>query len=240
MRQFAGAYRHSDIVIMTALSDVIELSLRDIARDIAKRMDTHIRDTISGSGTQIYGSGQSYTHISQLVSSDVLRSSDLLKAATLLDAADNPRPPDGHYPMVTHPRALYDLQSSLTGNSWLEINKYGSDAQVQHLYRGEIGRIFGVRVVTSSNTKRLLDGDGMSSNVSGYRSFVFAPDSYYVTEVSDMTAKTFVKQLGSAGALDPVNQVATVGAKVFFTAVPATWSSTEDRMIRVSAASIWT
>jgi hypothetical protein len=35
MQQFAGAYKHADVLIMTALSDVVELSLTDIARDIA-------------------------------------------------------------------------------------------------------------------------------------------------------------------------------------------------------------
>jgi N4-gp56 family major capsid protein len=232
LKQFAGAYRHSDVVIMTALSDVIELSLRDIARDIAKRMDTHIRDTLSGIGTLIGGSGVSS---SDVLTTNILLSSDLLKAAVLLDDADNPRPSDGHFPFVTAPKAIYDLQSSLTGNSWLEMNKYGSDNQVQHYYRGETGRIFGTRVVTSTNTKRLVGAGGagaMSEGNSGYRSFMFAPDSYFVTEISDMTAKTFVKQLGSAGALDPVNQVATVGAKVFFTAIPANWGS-EVRQIRV-------
>lgn len=230
LRQFAGAYRHSDVVIMTALSDVIELSLRDIARDIARRMDTHIRDQISGTGTFVGGSGAA---TGSVVTTSVLRSTDLLKSAVLLDSEDNPRPADGHYPVVTHPLAVYDLQSSLSGNSWLEINKYGSDGQVQHLYRGEIGRIFGARVVTSSNTLRLLGGGGISAGNSGYRSFMFAPDAYFVTEISDMTAKTFVKQLGSAGALDPVNQISTVGAKVFFTAIPVSWLSTEARMIRL-------
>jgi len=241
LRQFAGAYRHTDIVIMTALSDVIELSLRDIARDIARRMDSHIRDQLSGSGGAIYAGGAATSNV--VGTAQAIRTVDILKATTRLDGGDNPRPPDGHYPLVTHPYAIYDLQSSLTGNSWLEINKYGSDSQVQHLYRGEIGRIFGARIVTSTNTSHQGFGSGLaagtgagiSANASGYRSLMFAPDAYYVTEISDMTAKTFVKQLGSSGALDPVNQIATVGAKVFFTAIPAVWSSSsgEERMMRI-------
>lgn len=236
LQQFGGAYRHSDLVIMTALSDVVELSLRDIARDLAKRMDTHVRDTLSGIGLAVYGGGAAAG--SGGSATGKLRTTDLLKSAALLDTRDNSRPPDGHYPVVTHPLGIYDLQSSLTGNSWLEINKGTSDASVGQLYRGEIGRVFGARLVTSTNTKRLVGaaGQGLSTAVSGYRSFMFAPDSYYVTEVNDMTAKTFVKQLGSGGSLDPLNQVATVGAKVFFTAIPANWGS-EGRMVRIIHAS---
>ena len=234
LRQFAGAYRHSDIVIMTALSDVIELSIRDIARDIAKRMDTHVRDQLSAGGQFVGGSGQATGSVK---TTSILKGSDILKAAVLLDSKDNPRPADGHYPMVTHPLALYDLQSSLTGNSWLEVNKQTGSTALENLYRGEWGRFFGTRLVTSTNTKRLVGAvGGMSAGTSGYQSFMFAPEAYYVTEINDMTAKTFVKQLGSAGTADPVNQVSTVGAKVFFTAIRADWGS-ERRYARIAHGS---
>ncbi len=234
LKQFAGAYRHSDVVIMTALSDVVELSLRDIARDIAKKMDTHIRDTLSAGtiGDKVFGNAAATCDL--IATTSTIKTSDILKAAVMLDNADNPRPPDGHYPLITHPLAIFDLQSSLTGNSWLEVNKYGDSATVGNIYRGEVGRIFGARIITSTNTKRLATAAGsfLSEGCSGFRSMMFAPDAYFVTEISDMTAKTFVKQLGSAGAYDPVNQVATVGAKVFFTAIPANWGS-EVRMIKL-------
>jgi len=231
MKQFAGAYKHSDVVIMTALSDVVELSLRDIARDIAKRMDTSIRDTLSAIGGTVAGSAAA--SIAAVTTADVLRSSDLLKAAVKLEDKDNPRPADGLFPVITHPLAIFDLQSSLSTNSWLGINTATSDAAIGNLYRGEIGQIFGTRVCTSTNVQRIVGDDTtISTGNSGYRSMMFAPDSFYVTEISDMTAKTFVKQLGSAGALDPVNQISTVGAKVFFTALAADWGS-EQRMMRL-------
>ncbi len=237
LRQFAGAYRHSDIVIMTALSDVIELSLRDISRDIARRMDTHIENQLSAIGGAIFAQGAA--NAAAVKQASIIRATDLLRGSVRLDGGDNPRPPDGHYPFVTHPFAIFDLQNTISDNAWLEINKYGSDAQVQHLYRGEIGRLFGARLVTSTNASHTagIGSNGtlgeLSVGISGYRSLMFAPDAYYVTEISDMTAKTFVKQLGSAGSLDPVNQIATVGAKVFFTALAANWDTNEDRMMRI-------
>lgn len=232
LKQFGGFYQHSDLVIMTALSDVIELSLREVARDCALQMDTHIRDVLSGIGGAVTAANASFGGVA---SATRLKSSDLLRAAIKLDQANNPRPPDGHYPFITHPAVVFDLQSSLTGNAWLELNKGTSDKAAEQLYRGEIGRIFGARIITSTNVRRYTNGFtglGLSIGASGYKSTMFAPDSFYVTEVSDMTAKTFVKQLGSGGTSDPLNQVATVGAKVFFTAIPANWGS-EVRMIRV-------
>ena len=233
LQQFGGAYAHSDLVIMTALSDVIELSLRDIARDIAKRMDTHIRDTLSGIGAFVGGSGAASGSVA---TASVLKTSDIAKAVVLLDGGDNPRPPDGYYPLLTHPYALFGIQTTISANAWLEVNKYTSNEALGNVYRAEAGRLFGAKVLTSSNVKTRLGGaaaGGFSADASGWRSMMFAPEAYYVTEISDMTAKTFVKQLGSAGAADPINQFATVGAKVFFTAIPANWGS-EVRMIRVT------
>lgn len=242
LKQFIGVYRHSDLVVMTALSDVIDLSLKDIARDLALQMDTHVRDQLSGTGAAVKAAAVS------VASANVLKSVMFLKAAALLDGNNNPRPAGGYYPAVIHPYQQFDLQSSLTGNSWLEINKYKGDMEPELLYRAELGRIFGCVLTTSTNIKRQLGGASLKFNISagasGYQDYVFAPEAYYVTEISDMTAKTYVKQLGSAGAFDPVNTVATVGAKVFFTAIPATWkdavatTNSEIRMVRLQAGGV--
>ena len=242
LKQFVGVYRHSDIVIMTAMSDIIDLSLKDIARDLALQMDTHIRSQISGTGRVIFSGGTSQATCG-MTNYNYIRSVNLLKASATLDSNNNPRPAGGHYPAVIHPAQQYDLQSQLTGNSWLEVNKYKGNEEPENLYRAELGRIFGTVLTTSTNTKQFVGNapDGVkfgplcATHASGWMATVFAPEAYYVTEISDMTAKTFVKQLGSGGAWDPVNTVATVGAKVFFTAIPATYSSTEIRMCRIVA-----
>ncbi len=223
MTQFAGAYKHSDVLVMTALSDVIELSLIDIARDIAKTMDTHVRDTISGTGAAISAS--------TAVGATILKPADIINAVVTLESADNPRPADNHYPTIIHPKTVYDLQTNLSGGAWLDVTKYHNANE--RIYIGEVGRLYGARFVTSSN---VLQTQSLSGAISGACNFMFAPDSYYVTEISDMTAKTYVKQLGSAGSADPVNQQATVGAKVFFGVVTATWDSTETRMVRLRHA----
>lgn len=222
MLQYGGAYKHADILIMTALSDVIELSLIDIARDIAKKMDTTIRNALSATGLRL----------SAPAGMPILKPKNIIQAVANLDAADNSRPPDNHYPTVIHPLQQYDIQTNLSGGAWLDVIKY-TVGNVNRAYIGEIGRLYGARFVTSTNIARRV----LSAAVSGFINYMFAPDAYYVTEISDMTAKTYVKNLGSAGAADPINQVATVGAKVFFGVVPATWTTTEYRVVRLHFSS---
>lgn len=222
LQQYAGAYKHSDLIIMTALSDIVELSLIDIARDIARRIDRSIRNALSAAGTYVTGG----------TASTIMKPKDIITAVVTLDAGDNPRPPDNHYPTIIHPYTTYDLQTNLSGGAWLDVIKY-TVGNVNRAYIGEIGRLYGARFVTSTNIRRKL----LSAAISGTVSYMFAPDAYYVTEISEMTAKTYVKQLGSAGAADPVNQIATVGAKVFFGVVPAAWSTTEYRVVRLKFTS---
>lgn len=107
--QYAGAYRHTDLLIMTALSDVIELSLIDISRDIAFRMDTVIRDRLSATGGSV----------SSATIADIMKPKDIIKAVVTLDTNDNPRPPDNHYPTIIHPIVTYDIQTNLSGGAWL-------------------------------------------------------------------------------------------------------------------------
>ena len=232
--QFAGAYKHSDILVFTALSDVIELSLRDIARDIAKRMDAHIRDTLSLTGYEVLGGRGTGEATSLKLSTGVkgmLTGKSIVRAVTVLDEQDNPRPPDNHYPAIIHPATAYDIQTNLSAGNWLDITKY-QETGIGRTYLGEIGRMFGARFITSTNLRRFATSFAGSS---GIRQYMFAPDAYYVTEISDLTARTYIKQLGSAGTADPVNQQATVGAKVYFGCLPATWSSTEYRMVRLKS-----
>jgi hypothetical protein len=96
-----------------------------------------------------------------------------------------------------------------------------------------MGRIFGVKLVTSTNTQRLVAGLSITTS-SGYRSFMFAPEPFIVTRLDGVNAcEVIIKPRGSAGAADPTNRYGTVGANLYFTVIPENWTSTEHRQMRV-------
>lgn len=229
MAQFGGAYAHSDIFTFTAMSDIIELSIRDIARDMAKTIDTYVRNQLSAGGTYIYGNDA--TSSATIGTADILKPIDIIQAVVTLDSADNPRPPDNHYPTIIHPKTVYDIQTNLSGGAWLDVVKY-TDTGINRAYLGEVGRLYGARFITSSNVKRFSAGLSVAT-VSAAREFMFAPDAYYITEINDLTASTYVHGLGSAGAADPINQLATVGVKVFLGVLTANWTATETRYLKL-------
>lgn len=235
--QFGGAIKHSDLLLMTSLSDFVEMSLADLARDLAKKIDNKIRDVISGTGVAIGGLkgdsviGGTAMSLSVGATTGILKPKMLIRAGVRLDDANNSRPPDMYYPAIIAPRAVYDIQTNLSGGAWLDVTKYQTTG-APRIYQGEVGRMYGIRFVASTEMKRLVSRLSTAAT-SGYRSYIFAPNAYYVTELNGDSAKTFVKQLGSAGTADPINQNATVGAKVLFGCLPAAWTATEYRIARL-------
>jgi hypothetical protein len=93
--------------------------------------------------------------------------------------------------------------------------------------------------VTEAVTHAPVDNDVVYPGEAGaagrdvYSTLFIGADAYGVTKVSGGGLQTFVKQLGSAGAADPLNQRSTVGWKAIKTAVILT----DAFMVRVETAS---
>jgi len=228
LAKYAGVYGNSDIALLTTMGDVTEFAIRDISRDLALQMDTATRVALSGisNGGFVGGSGVAYGSVLQ---SSVLKVSDIIKAVTKLRSANNPRWPDGNFPLIVHPIVTYNIKQTLsTGHAgaWTDLHKYGTDTMAEATYRGEIGRLYGARLIESTNVKPLYAVNGVSVGHSGFQNLLLAPEAYYVAEMDQMTGRVIVKGLGSAGALDADNSLATVAAKVFFAPIRGFQSAT--------------
>lgn len=99
------------------------------------------------------------------------------------------------------------------------------------LYEGEIGKIAGVRFVETTEAKKLT-GTG-KDNRDVYATLVLGDNAYGVTEIEGGGLQHIVKQLGSAGTADPLNQRATAGWKAIKTAERLV----EQFMVRIETAS---
>ena len=88
-------------------------------------------------------------------------------------------------------------------------------------YQNEIGEIGGVRFVESTEAKIFAKtgsaGTG-STKIDVYSTLILGANAYGVTEITGGGLETIVKQLGSGGTADPLNQRATAGWKATKTA----------------------
>lgn len=149
--QYGDFVELSDLLDMTAVDPVVEQTTKILASQAGRTLDTITREVLCG-GTQVlyapYVNGTTITEVedrSELTAACKLTPDLIFKAAAQLKAM-NAKPVDDSFVCIIHPYAAYDLMRS---DEWVEIHKY----EPEHLYRGEIGRIGGVRFVETTEAK---------------------------------------------------------------------------------------
>lgn len=204
-----GAYVEvSDLLDLTAIDNVISDSSELLGEQLGNVLDMIIRDAISGTTNIQYAGGVvgdgSITADNKLTVDEIRKAVRTLKKAKARKFTRKGGKP--HFICIVDPDGTYDLQSDPL---WQDVSKYSNAEQI---YDGEIGKLFGVVFVETTNAK--IDG-------SVHQTFVFGADSYGVVDIAGSGAiKAIIKPHGSAGSADPLDQRATVGAKVMaFTAV---------------------
>lgn len=140
---------------------------------------------------------------SALTKADTITATLVNQAATDLKKQHAPTI-NGDYIAVIHPSVAFDLRESA---GWLDVHKY---AQPNEIFNGEIGKLHGVRFVES--TLAPVEEKGASDKAI-YHTFVFGKDAYGIIEPSAESLEVIVKQRGSAGTSDPLDQRSTVGWK---------------------------
>ena len=84
-------------------------------------------------------------------------------------------------------------------------------------YEGEIGEISGVRFVQTTEAK-IYTGEGCPEGLAVFGSLFLGQNAYGVTEITGGGLQTIVKQKGSAGTGDPLDQRSSIGWKATKTA----------------------
>lgn len=145
-----GAYVEvSDLLDMTGYDRVIDDSAQLLGEQIGTVLEWVTRDAIAG-GTNVQYAGGRANRLA-ITSSDKLTTGEIRKAVRTLKKAkarpfsENGRNP--HFICICSPEATYDLQSDTL---WQDVSKYSAAEQI---YSGEIGRLFGVVFVESTEAK---------------------------------------------------------------------------------------
>lgn len=119
----------------------------------------------------------------------------------------------GSYIGIIHPDIENDV---ITHPLFIDVNKYGDN--VKKIYEGEIGKLYGVRFVVTSNAKiwnnSSAEEGATPEGLAVYACMFIGEDSYGTVQLKGGNMEIITKQLGSGGTEDPLNQRATVGFKV--------------------------
>ena len=155
-----------------------------------------------------------------------------VKKAVRFLKKQNAKKINGYYYGIVHPDCSYDLTEDAR---WIDAVKYKNP---ERIYNGEIGEIEGARFVETTEAKIWAKaGAAISTSdttkIDVYATLIFGANAYATTKIEGGGLKTIIKQLGSAGTGDPLDQRATVGWK----ALKVTEILTEAYMIRIETAS---
>ena len=226
VKQYGDWISLSDVLLLTAIDNNLTEAVVLLGDQSGRTLDTITREVINGGTNVLYApAGTTPVTTRAGIKANSLMSLQLImKAAAILKGA-NTVPFDKSYVAIVHPYVAYDLMQD---EKWEEWNKY---TNAEAMYEGELGRIGNVRFVESTEAK-IWDKDTAGGDVSVFSTLVIGKNAYGVTEVEG-GLQTIVKQLGSGGTADPLNQRASAGWKAIKTAEILS----DEFMVRIESSS---
>lgn len=194
-------------------------------------------NTAAGSGgIKVYGNPATLTtQTFSALNSDTTAANTTMTASAVLDSMTRlkrNRAPliNGGYVLATDPRVARDL---MRDSDWLNASNYGNKGQP--FYKGEVGSIYGCRVVTQTNSF-ISTGSGTASDEFVYQataaggglavskdiiaSFFFGNEAFGIPALTgDDPLSPKIVITDTPDKSDPLNQLVTVGVKLYFAAL---------------------
>jgi N4-gp56 family major capsid protein len=203
--QYGDFVEYSDMVDLAAIDPILDELADVLGEQAANTLDQIVRDILVAGTSVQYAAGRASR--ATVAAGDNLNVTEIRKAVRTLKR-NNVKPLEGgDYVAIVEPGATYDLQSD---TKWEAANQYaGSKA----IFSGEIGRLYGVRFVETSNAKKFTGAGAAGIDV--VATIVLGANAYGLIDIAGSGAvQNIVKPLGAAGNADPLNQRGTSGWKV--------------------------
>ena len=211
--QYGDYIVQSDVLELTSIDNTILEATKLLGRQAGTKLDRVVRDVLIANTGVVYcpkiAADGTETEVLGAADLDLTcqLTVDVVSQVVAMLRAQNAPTIDGDYVAIIHPYVAYDLMSD---PAWIESHKY---AQPENLYTGEIGKIGGVRFVQTTEAKITKTGEEAV-----FSTLFLGEGAYGTTEVAGGGLQTIIKQKGSAGTADPLDQRSSIGWKAMKTA----------------------
>lgn len=204
--QYGDYITQSDVLELTSIDNTIVEATKILGRQAGLTLDTITRNVLQ-SGTNVTycpkSNGDAVTSRAGLDTTCQLTVKVVQQVVAKLKGQNAPTI-NGKYVGIIHPYVAYSL---MRDPEWIDAHKY---AQPDNLFTGEIGEIAGVRFVETTEAKVYEGGV--------FGTLIMGANAYGVTEITGGGLQTIIKQKGSAGTADPLDQRSSIGWKAIKTA----------------------
>jgi len=224
---YGGYVLLEDLVQLTSVNDVLDIATTELAKQAAETLDRAIMHSViffddpntATSAVHIVKSSASLfistnAFVANTYSNTLIAVSDVRRCAAELRRRNALTVDGQNYIGIIHPVVSEDLRADATWQNW---HQYTTP---EFLYRGEVGRVEGVRFVESVLTP-VSAGSGNGNAISAspgasamaYGTVIFGRGFYGATEL-DGGVKTFL--VDGPSKSDPLNQSTTYAWKANF------------------------
>ena len=215
--QYGDYVALTDLVQMTTIDPVLVETNKLLGVQAGETLD-RLTANVLNAGTNVQYAGGKLSRAT-LADGDVLTVDDVKKAVRTLKR-NKAKPINGSYVAIVDPEVAYDLMKD---KEWLDVKTYSDPKGV---YTGEIGKLYGVRFVETTEAVTFTEGEKTV-----HSTLILGADAYGITSVEGGGLTNIVKQLGSAGSADPLNQRSTSGWK----AIHVAKILVEEYMVRIES-----
>ena len=203
LQQYGEYARCTDKLDLTHLDMDIMRRTKLFGDAGARSIDAVVREELAKCANVIYAGGKASR--AELTAADKLTNRELRKAVKTLKK-NHAQTFGGYFVAIIGPDTMYDLQED---EAFVKVSQYQDK---ENIYTGEVGRLFGVRLVETTEAK-IFEGTGADgADVASV--IVLGQYAYGVTSLKGAKPRVIVKPAGSAGTADPLDQISTVGWKM--------------------------
>ena len=209
LSQYGDYITQSDVLELTALDNTILEATKLLGRQAGLTLDTVVRNILQA-GTNVTYCPKVENGVETPVTSranlgkNCQLTVDVVHQVVAKLRAQNAPTIHGKYIAIIHPYVAFDL---MRDPEWIAAHQY---ADPKSIFEGEIGELGGVRFVQTTEAKVYEGGI--------FGSLFLGDGAYGVSEITGGGLQTIVKQKGSAGSADPLDQRSSVGWKAMKTA----------------------
>ena len=203
LQQYGEYARCTDKLDLTHLDMDIMRRTKLFGDAGARSIDAVVREELAKCANVIYAGGKASR--AELTAADKLTSRELRKAVKTLKK-NHAQTFGGYFVAIIGPDTMYDLQED---EAFVKVSQYQDK---ENIYTGEVGRLFGVRLVETTEAKVFEGAGADGADVASV--IVLGQYAYGVTSLKGAKPRVIVKPAGSAGTADPLDQISTVGWKM--------------------------
>lgn len=228
VKQYGAYVEVTDLLDLTAYDSVINDSAELLGEQIGTVLEWVTRDAMCATTNVQYAGGaanrKALDSTKKLTVEEVRKAVRTLKKNKARPFADDGRAP--HFVCICSPEATYDLQND---ENWKNVSAYSN---AEAIYSGEIGRLYGVVFVESTEAKVYEQSvhNAVNADTSSSASFVLknAPTAAEKAYLSKGGNKIKVGAneytLASSGSFDPETNTVTLSAAASLSANAVVYS----------------